>query len=182
MKFPDIIKHIGIVIASTVILVGIPLWSTGFLNSLFSDNPDAVSGASVILEKPSGKYLIFINKDLHQDTDILKEWITFFSGGDILYIFEDIACSVASGDLGGKELAESFRSQLPENQMRVKEEDATLIVSRMDERLYDIVILSGEFAEMFSASSSVTDSDIVIELIDIPSDERHFHTSYSKVS
>ena len=157
-----ILKHFGIVIASVLIVLGIPFWCAGGLHSLFSSDPDAVSSASVILDKPSGEYYIFINKLLHTDTEALKEWITFFSGGEILYIFEDISCSVASGDAGGRQLAESFRSQLPENQMRIKPEDATLIASRADHGLYDIIVMSREYADITGILETRPDSMEVI--------------------
>lgn len=153
MKLLKICKHIGIVIAGAVLLLGIPLWCTGGLHPLFFPGPDTVSSASVVLDKPSGDYLVFINPLLHTDEEKQKDWVTFFSGGDILYIFEDVAVSAAASDPAGVELAESYRSQLPENQMQVKTEDPTLMLSRADHGLYDIMIMSREFAQAYGAET-----------------------------
>ena len=152
--------------ASVIILLGVPLLCSGSIHSLFSGNMDAVSSASVILDQPSGNYIIMINKLMHKDADKLNDWITFFSGGDVLYIFEDICAGTAIGDTGGHEMAESFRSRLPENQMKVRSEDATLLLSRADEGLYDIIIMSEEFAKAFGADTAVNDSCVLIELKD----------------
>ena len=73
-----LLKHIGIIIASVLIVLGIPLWCSGGLHSLFSSDPDSVSSASVILDKPSGQYYIMINKEMRRDEDTLQDWITFF--------------------------------------------------------------------------------------------------------
>lgn len=165
MIFQKILKHFGIIAASLVLLLGVPLVCTGKAGSLFSGDLDAVSSASIILDQPSGNYIILINRELHQDEDNLDQWITFFSGGEILYIFEDISCSVANADLSGLELAKSFQSKLPENQMQVITEDATLLMSRADEGLYDIIIMSAEFAETYSAQTAYGDDDEVVEFV-----------------
>ena len=166
-----LLKHIGIIIASVLIVLGIPLWCSGGLHSLFSTDPDSVSSASVILDKPSGQYYIMINKEMRRDEDTLQDWITFFSGGEILYIFEDISCSVATSDAGGIELAESFRSQLPENQMQVKADDGTLIASRADHGLYDIIMMSKEFADMIGILDSRSASMEVISYEQAPEEQ-----------
>lgn len=163
MTFQKILKHFGIIIASLVLLLGVPLVCTGKAGSLFSGDLDAVSSASVILDQPSGNYIILINKELHQNEDNLNQWITFFSGGEILYIFEDISCSVANADVSGLELAKSFQSKLPENQMQIVTEDATLLMSRADKGLYDIIIMSAEFAETYSAQTAYGSEDEVVE-------------------
>lgn len=165
MIFQKILKHFGIIAASLVLLLGVPLVCTGKAGSLFSGDLDAVSSASIILDQPSGNYIILINRELHQDEDNLDQWITFFSGGEILYIFEDISCSVANADLSGLELAKSFQSKLPENQMQIITEDATLLMSRADEGLYDIIIMSAEFAETYSAQTAYGDDDEVVEFV-----------------
>ena len=166
MKIIHIFKHTGIILASVIILLGVPLWASGSLHSLFSGNTDAVSSASVILDQPSGNYVVMINKNMHTDTDKLNDWVSFFSGGDVLYIFEDICAGCALGDAGGIEMAESFRSRLPENQMKARSEDVTLLLSRADADLYDIIILSEEFAHTYHAETALNDSCVLIELKD----------------
>ena len=96
-------------------------------------------------------------KKLHENKDNLDQWITFFSGGDILYIFEDISAEFPQGDMGALELALSFQSRLPENQMKVREEDSVLLMSRADEGKYDIIIMSQEFADIYNAQTAMND-------------------------
>ena len=52
-------------------------------------------------------------------------------------------------------MADSFRSRLPENQMRIDEEDGALLLSRADAGLFDILILSREAAELLAADSGM---------------------------
>ena len=146
-------------------ILGIPLWTTGAWHLLFSAGPDAVSSASVILDQPSGEYYVLMNRDLHTDEDKLNDWALFFTGGDIMYIFEDIACSVSYSDPAGTELAESFRSKLPENQMQLKMEDGTLMLSRMDNGLYDVIIVSKEYAELEHITDSPADNMMIIKVV-----------------
>ena len=160
----NIIKHAGIITGSLLVILGIPLLLTGRLQTFFSEEADAVSSASVILDKPSGHYYVMINKALHSDEEKLGDWITFFSGGEILYIFEDISCSVADSDVGGMEMADSFRSRLPEHQMQIKSEDAVLLASRADQELYDVIILSRECAEHYRIPVNASEQREVIEI------------------
>lgn len=168
MKFLNVLKHTGIILAAVLLIIGVPLCCTGFFRTLFSDSVDVVSSASLVLEQPSGEYVVLINRNLHPDADALEDWITFFSGtageDELLIIFEDIGCSVASADAGGIELANSFRSQLPENQMKVMEEDATLLLSRADEGLFDVLILSKEFADLYHAETAYQDNVEIVTL------------------
>jgi galactitol-specific phosphotransferase system IIB component len=83
----------------------------------------------------------------------LDTWVQFFSGQEISYLFEDISCSVASGDSGALTMAQSFQSRLPEKQMSVQTENATLLMSRADCGKYDIIILSKEFAERYELTT-----------------------------
>ena len=112
---------------------------------------DAVSSASVIVEQPSGEYLVYINLDRHTDQENLALWYDFFEGREITYLFEDISCGTASGDTGGHTCAESFRSRLPENQMQVRTEDPVLLLSKAEHGRFDIIILSKETADAYAA-------------------------------
>jgi galactitol-specific phosphotransferase system IIB component len=114
---------------------------------------DTVSSASVIIDQPSGNYIVLINQTLHTNQDNLNTWVRFFSGEEISYLFEDISCSVASGDSGALTMAQSFQSRLPEKQMSVQTENATLLMSRADCGKYDIIILSKEFAETYDMTT-----------------------------
>ena len=168
MRFLKTLKHIGIIILGVFLAVGVPFLGTGYLNALFSDSPDAVSSASVVLDAPSGDFIILINKDLHADEDNLNDWIRFFSGStdddELLIIFEDIAASVAYTDTAGLEMADSFRSQLPENQMKIKKEDVTVLLSRADAGLFDMIIMSGEFAQIYHLETAYKNNVEVVEI------------------
>ena len=137
MRIIKILKHLLIVTGALFIVVGVPLMMTDYWRGLLSsDEADAVSSPSVVIDKPSGNYIVLINTRLHTDKEKLNQWIDFFDGKETDIIFEDIACTVAEGDTMGLEMAESFRSKLPENQMKIKKEEAVLVVSRAEEYYY----------------------------------------------
>ena len=163
MKLTVFLKHAGIVAGGLFLILVLPLLCTGNAAALFSD-VDAVTSSTVVLDAPSGSYVVLINQELHTDADNLAEWIKFFNGEDILYIFEDVACSVASSDSAGLDMAESYQSRLPENQMEIQTEDPTLLLSRADAGLFDIIVMSAEFAEAYSAYTAYTDSVTVIQV------------------
>jgi hypothetical protein len=125
---------------------------------------DTVSSASVIIDQPSGNYIVLINQTLHTNQDNLNTWVRFFSGEEISYLFEDISCSVASGDSGALTMAQSFQSRLPEKQMSVQTENATLLMSRADCGKYDIIILSKEFAETYDMTTMDSESTVRIDV------------------
>ena len=150
MKITKFIKHFFIVAILVFAMVGVPFMMTDYYKGLLSSNEvDAVSSPSVIIDKPSGNYIVLINTELHKDKKNLDEWIKFFSGEETDIIFEDIACSVADGDSLGLEMAKSFQSKLPENQMKIKEEEAILTVSRAEEGKFDVLLMSKEFAQSY---------------------------------
>ncbi len=164
MKRIGLVKHVAFVVAAVALILGVPFATTEYVQGWISGDVDTVSSASVILDQPSGTYLVLINREYHTDSEKVEDWITFFTGGEITYIFEDISCSVANGDTGALDLAKSFQSQLPENQMAVQTVDQTLLLSRLDNGKYDIIIMSIEFAEANYSSFSFGDSDEVIQM------------------
>lgn len=142
--------HLFLVVDAVFLTVGVPFMMTDYYKGLFSSNEvDAVSSPSVIIDKPSGNYIVLINTRLHKDKSKLDQWISFFSGEETDIIFEDIACTVAEGDAKGLEMAKSFQSKLPENQMKIKEEEAVLVVSRAEEGKFDILLMSKDFADSY---------------------------------
>lgn len=143
-----ILIHIAVCVVSAVLLLIFPPLTTGYLGAfLRGQSLDAIASATVTLDKPSGNYTIFINKDMH-DADSLATWTTFFTDyDDFTFSMEDIACAVARGDTGAQDMAASFQSQLPENQMQLTIENPTLLLSRMQYGKYDMVIMSNEFIE-----------------------------------
>lgn len=135
----------GMVLAGGIfLLLGFPLFKW---NIRQQGMPEAVSSASVIVDKPSGDYIVYICRNVHTNQKNLKEWKQFFQEGDFSYLFEDIVCSVADSDTGAAELAKSFQSRLPANQMRIESTDKTLLLSRMEHQKFDVIIMSRESAE-----------------------------------
>ena len=165
MKIVHAIKHILFIAAGAFLILGLPFLGSDYFKNM-TDGVDAVSGASLIIDKPSGEYVVLINRDFHKNEENLALWHHFFRGEEVSYIFEDISCSVAAGDAGGQEMARSFQSRLPENQMRIRSEDATLLLSRADHGKFDVIVLSKEFAEGYSADTAYRDNVDVIVLSD----------------
>lgn len=162
MKALSVLKHICIVAAAIFVLLGIPFLTSDYFKALVSGS-DAVSSASVIMDAPSGNYLVFINSELHTDEEALEEWKNFFNGEDEI-IFEDISCSVATGDSGGQTMAESYQSRLPENQMKIKSDASVMMLSRLESGEYDVVVMSGEFADSYGVDESSGKNAVVLEV------------------
>lgn len=146
-------KHLAVTIIILFLIIGIPFMNTSYFKQLITENTDAQTSASVITDKPSGNYKVIINLDKHTDKETLSQWHDFFEGEDVSFIFEDIVCTVADGDSTAMELAENFRSRLPENQMIIKTEDPVLMLSKAEYGLFDVVIISEEFANIFNAET-----------------------------
>ena len=153
------IRHIIIVTLALVILVGLPVVKFGYPARLIS-GADTISSATVIVEAPSGGYVALINKDIHTDPDKLKQWETFFSGGEIDYIFEDLSCMVAASDENGLEMAKSLQSRLPENQMNLRIEDSTLLFSKVFYGFFDVVVISDEVLKQRGGEQVLFGKDI----------------------
>ena len=163
MKIASGIKHILFIVTGAFLILGLPFLGSNYFRTTIG-GVDAVSGATVIVEKPSGEYVILINRDFHNNAENLEQWILFFSGGEISYIFEDLSCSVALGDAGGAEMARSFQSRLPENQMKIQTEEATMLFSRADHGKFDVIVLSKEFADQYHVETAFGDGVEVIRL------------------
>ena len=157
-------KHLLITVLGAVLVIGVPLYTSDYFLSFFRSDADTVSSASVIIDAPSGDYIVLINQDYHPDADTLEQWKTLFSGKEAGVIFEDISCSVASGDTGALDMAKSLQSRLPENQMTISTEDAGLLFSRADAGCYDILIASAEFADIYNLQSAYRDNVTVIQV------------------
>ncbi len=144
-----IIKHIISDIMILFLMLGVPFLQTDYAKALLSSDPDAVSSASVIVDKPSGMYLVLMNLHQHVDAEALEIWRDFFSGKEIDLIFEDITCSVVSGDVNARTLAENYQSRLPEHQCEIKSEEAALLLSKAKYLKFDILVISQEFADSY---------------------------------
>lgn len=144
-------KHLlhGIVTAGILFFtILLPLW-----RAQTAEDTDAVSSASVVIDQPSGEYLVFLNRSLHEDSGTLTQWEAFFRGEEIGILFEDLSCSVADGDTAALAMAESFQSRLPENQMKLRTEDGILLLSKAEYGSFDVLIFSKEAADTYQAET-----------------------------
>lgn len=120
---------------------------------------DAVSSATqIITDKPSGQYVILINKGLSE----IDVWEEFFDDKDIPVIMEDISCLVISGDENGLEMARTYQSRLPENQMKIKQAEGLLTVSKAQNALFDVAVMSQEFADAYNAETVYGNENIEV--------------------
>ncbi len=158
-----ILRHILTVALALLLLAGVPVFATGYFQKKLL-GMDAVSSASTIIEQPSEAYVVMINRDRHKNADDLSTWESFFRGEEIDYLFDDISCLVPDMDTVGLELARSFQSRLPENQMKVRTEDITLIYSKAQYGLYDVVLVSREIYDLFGGNlDNGNDRNLLIE-------------------
>ncbi len=144
-----IFKHICLVTGSLLLTLGIPFSTSNTCKELLNGT-DAVSSASVIIDQPSGNYVILLNLDSMEEDDF---WMDFFSGESVDFCFEDISCMTAKNDPTAITMAQSFQSRLSEHQMTLRTEDATLMLSRADEGKFQVIVLSEEIAEHYHAQS-----------------------------
>lgn len=162
MKARTFLFHALAVALALGLLVGLPVLThlDAFRGSA-GEGEDATSSASIELPaQPSGNYLVLIRTDLHEDS--LTDWEHFFRDEDFEVIFEDIQCLVAEGDATGLQLAERFRAQLPENQMTVREEDPTLLVSKAETGRVDVAVFSSEMADAMQLTPESVSADLTV--------------------
>lgn len=143
-----LVRHIAVCLAGIALLIVMPFALAGGF-AVFVGSTDAVSSASVVIDKPSGSYTVLINRDRHKSESDLAAWHEFFSGGEFEIIFDDIECVTLQGDTGALTLAQSFMSRLPENQMKVTTGDAVLTLSKAENGRFDMMIVSAEAAEKY---------------------------------
>lgn len=125
---------------------------------------DAVTSPSIILDAPDGSYVVLLNEARHQKYRTAQDWADFLSG-ESLVIMDDVACAVIDTDAGGIEMAESYRSRLPENQMKITRMDGLMLMSRAQYGAFDVIVLSRAYADAMQASTVYGLEDVrVIEV------------------
>lgn len=155
--------HGIVVLAALAILVCLPLMAHPELFPSAGNAPDGVSGASLVLpDQPSGKFIVLIRTDRHADT--IGDWRNFFMDEEFAVIFDDIQCLVADGDVAAQQLAQRFRAQLPENQMRLRTENPTLLVSKAEAGRIDVAVFSEEMAQALRLAPQASGELTVVEL------------------
>ena len=86
-------------------------------------------------------------------------------------VFEDLSCTVSSGDPTGLEMAKSFQSRLPENQMKIRTEDGIMMLSKAENGRFDIIVMSKEFFDKNSAEAIAEKANaLLIRVKEIPRD------------
>lgn len=155
-------RLLSVVVAGAIIIC--LLTAGGYLN-LNSDSPDAVSAAtaqSVSAEDMEGKWVVLINRKLHDQSGTTADWQKFFTFSDkVPLIMEDITCKVAEHDASGLETAKKYQARLPENQMKIVREAGTMLVSKAELMRFDVIILSEAAANAHSAQTLYGRDDIL---------------------
>ena len=143
------------VIVFGAIVTGV-LTAGGYINRS-SDSPDAVSSATaqpVSAGDMSGKYMVFINRGLHDKAGTTGDWEKFFSfSDDVPLIMEDITCKVAQFDSEGLDTARKYQARLPENQMKIEQEAGVMLLSKAELGRFDVMIMSEAAAKSYSAQT-----------------------------
>ena len=143
------------VIVFGAIVTGV-LTAGGYINRS-SDSPDAVSSATaqpVSAGDMSGKYIVFINRGLHDKAGTTGDWEKFFSfTDDVPLIMEDITCKVAQLDSEGLDTARKYQARLPENQMKIEQEAGVMLLSKAELGRFDVMIVSEAAAKSYSAQT-----------------------------
>ena len=143
------------VIVFGAIVTGV-LTAGGYIN-WSSDSPDAVSSATakpVSAGDMSGKYMVFINRGLHDKAGTTGDWEKFFSfSDDVPLIMEDITCKVAQFDSEGLDTARKYQARLPENQMIIEQEAGVMLLSKAELGRFDVMIMSEAAAKSYSAQT-----------------------------
>ncbi len=170
MKIVKIAGHcfLSLVLAGAVVGVPAAVYLDVFGQG---DEADAVSSASLKpVGQPSGVFYVLINETLHEDS--LEDWKQFFRNDeDFPVIFDDIRCITAQGDENSTKLADRYRVQLPENQMHTRTENPVLLVSKIEQRQFDMAIISKELAEQLLLKDNIPHVTVV-EITGGDSDEK----------
>ncbi len=162
-------KHFFIIFISLFLIIGIPAVFFGDWSSVFNKGGvDAVSGASLdVPDSPSGNFYIFMNRARHHE---LSEWQDFFEERPVGVIFEDLSCQVLSADVTGVQLAERYQARLAENQMKLRPESNSLLLSaKIENGFFDVVIVSKEISDACGLKQVFSNNDIMV--ISIMSEE-----------
>lgn len=157
--------HLAAAAAAVFLCILLPGYFLTDVPARLAGTADAVSSASLeIPDRPSGSYVVLIRSDLHPQT--LEEWTNFFTEKPVDVIMEDIHCFVDQADAAGREMADRYRLRLAENQMTVTEENGTLLVSKAENGLFDVIVLSREMADLQGYEKAMSRDDITTLLIE----------------
>ncbi len=155
-------RHLLFTLTLLFLILGIPALFFADWSGVFNNGVDAVTGASLeVPDSPSGNFYVFMNKAHRNGT--LDEWRNFFTEQPVGVIFEDISCQVLTGDVSGKQLAERYQARLAENQMKLRAESNSLLLSaKIENNYFDVSIVSQEIAEALNLDRVFKSDDILV--------------------
>lgn len=157
--------HLAAAAAAVLLCIILPGYFFTDLPARIAGKADAVSSASMeIPDQPSGSFLVLIKSDLHEDT--LGEWTDFFTEQPVGVIMEDLHCFVDKADVSGQEAADRYRLRLAENQMTVTKENGTLLVSKAENGLFDVIVLSKEMADLQDYEKAMSREDVTAVMVE----------------
>ncbi len=163
--------HLAAAAGAVLLCIVLPGYFFTDLPARLAGGADAVSSASMeIPDQPSGSYLVLIRSDLHEDT--LGEWTDFFTEKPVGVIMEDLHCFVDQADTTGQEMADRYRLRLAENQMTVTKENGTLLVSKAENGLFDVIVLSKEMADLQDYEKAMSREDVTVLKVDSSAEDR----------
>lgn len=150
-----LLKHAAVIFMALGLCLGLPC--AVYLPAR-AGGADAVSSASLeIPDRPSGAFVVLLNRERHPLT--AGEWSDFFLEKPVGVIMEDISCLTAEGDAAGLELARRYQARLAEHQMLLREVNGTLLVSKAEQGIFDVIVLSKEAAEAYGYSAAMARHD-----------------------
>lgn len=144
------------------LILGTPAVFFADWGPVLNSGVDAVTGASLeVPDSPSGNFYVLMNKAYRHGT--LPEWQDFFTEQPVGVIFEDISCQVLAGDVTGKQLAERYQARLAENQMKLRPEPNSLLLSaKIENGFFDVSIVSQEIADALNLNKVFKSDDILV--------------------
>lgn len=162
----QVIKRMTLRIAALILIsgaiFGILVQSGNITLGAQVDAVTKATGEIVYAEDIDGSFVVLINKDQHPNTEVLAQWEIFFSGGEVGVIFEDIVCYVSTSDPSGFEVAESFQSRLPENQLVIKTVPSTMLVDKAGHGVFDVLVLSEPVAQSLGVERLYDEENIEV--------------------
>ena len=177
-----ILKHIGFVLLTLFLFVGIPLLVQRD-NLIKLGTVDATAGGSIDLSEyeSSGSFVILINETSFSDR-LKTRLVSYFDGSDrdssifitkkdILTGDEKIKLTVINGDSAGITMGQYYQGAIANGAaITLDSETGILVVSKAEKGMLDLVVMSEAMAEAFSLKDEI-DGVIVLHVTEDTSEE-----------
>lgn len=148
-----VLLNVCIVLVVLALLIGVPFTQSALFQQLTADQaaaPDPSAEApDAEASSASGEFLVFINCDFHADEAQLAAWQAFFAGEKGSVPSETASLSVAEGDAAAYAQAQAYQSQLPKDQLAVRQEGPITLLSKAEGGCFDMLLMSREMADVF---------------------------------